>query len=97
LDVQGIADYQWNLAVLVDGEERVRLDGVLMLLGMAPFQGIDVGIDRRSPVSWSVFERHGSFPYTGQLDAVTYVPGAYAPYSPEAVLAATIEAAHAYE
>jgi arylsulfatase len=97
LDVEGIADYQWNLAVLVDGEERVRLDGVLMLLGMAPFQGIDVGINRRSPVSWPVFERHGSFPYTGDLDAVTYVPGPYAPYSPEAVLAATIEAAHAYE
>ena len=97
LDVQGVADYQWNLAVLVDGEERVRLDGLLMLLGMAPFQGIDVGINRRSPVSWPVFERHGSFPYTGDLDAVTYVPGAYAPYSPEAVLAATIEAAHAYE
>ena len=97
LDVKGIEDYQWNLAVLVDGEERVRLEGVLMLLGMAPFQGIDVGIDRRSPVSWPVFERHGSFPYTGELEAVTYVPGPYAPYSPEAVLAATIEAAHAYE
>ena len=97
LDVEGIADYQWNLALLVDGEERARLDGRLMLLGMAPFQGIDVGINRRSPVSWPVFERHGSFPYTGDLEAVTYVPGPYAPYSPEAVLAATIEAAHAYE
>ena len=97
LDVQGIEDYRWNLAVLVDGDERVRLDGVLMLLGMAPFQGIDVGINRRSPVSWPVFERHGSFPYSGALEAVTYVPGPYAPYSPEAVLAATIEAAHAFE
>ncbi len=82
LDVEGIADYQWNLALLVDGEERARLDGALMLLGMAPFQGIDVGINRRSPVSWPVFERHGSFP-TGDLESVTYVPGAYAPYSPE--------------
>ena len=80
LDVEGIEDYQWNLAVLVDGEERVRLDGVLMLLGMAPFQGIDVGINRRSPVSWPVFERHGSFPYTGELEAVTDVPGPYVPH-----------------
>jgi len=68
----------------------------LMLLGMAPFQGIDVGINRRSRCrgrSSSAMVRS----LHGDLDAVTYVPGAYAPYSPEAVLAATIEAAHAYE
>jgi arylsulfatase len=46
---------------------------------MAPFEGIDVGIDRRSPVSWSVYERHGTFPYNGILSSVTYVPGELAP------------------
>ena len=46
-----------------------------MLLGFAPFQGIDVGIDRRSPVVWSVYEAHGAFPYSGELIAVTYTPG----------------------
>jgi arylsulfatase len=54
-----------------------------MLIGFAPFQGIDVGIDRRSPVVWSVFEEHGPFPYTGDLIAVTYRPGAPAPYDPQ--------------
>jgi arylsulfatase len=49
---------------------------------MAPFEGIDVGIDRRSPVSWEVFERHGPFPYTGLLRSVTYQPGPPAPDSP---------------
>jgi arylsulfatase A-like enzyme len=97
LEVEGVEDYRWNLEVVVDGTARGRLDGVSMLLGMAPFQGIDVGINRRSPVSWPLFERHGSFRYTGVLASVTYVPGPYAPYSPDAVLAATIEAAHAYE
>lgn len=33
----------------------------------------------------------------GHLESVTYVPGAPAPYSPEAVLRATIQAAHAFE
>jgi arylsulfatase len=56
-----------------------------MLVGLAPFQGIDVGIDRRSPVVWAVHERHGAFPYTGHLRSVTYVPGDPAPYDPDAV------------
>jgi hypothetical protein len=61
-------------------------------------QGIPaLGIDRRSPVAWPLHERHGSFRYTGALESVTYVPGAPAPYSPEAVLRATIQAAHAFE
>ena len=50
---------------------------------LAPFEGIDVGIDRRSPVSWDLYERHGPFPYTGVLEAVTYTPGALAPDHPE--------------
>jgi len=49
---------------------------------MAPFEGIDVGIDRRSPVSWSVYERHGPFPFTGDLRSVAVTPGAPAPDSP---------------
>ena len=50
-----------------------------MPAAMAPFEGIDVGIDRRSPVSWELYERHGPFPFTGQLHAVTYIPGELAP------------------
>ena len=50
-----------------------------MPAAMAPFEGIDVGIDRRSPVSWDVYERHGPFPFTGELIAVTYTPGELAP------------------
>ncbi|MCU1490392.1 MAG: putative arylsulfatase [Acidimicrobiaceae bacterium] len=89
--------YRWHFAISADGEERASHPGALMLLGLAPFQGIDVGIDRRSPVSWPVYERHGSFAYGGTVHSVTYVPGEHAPYSPEAVLRATIEAAQAYE
>ncbi len=40
-------------------------------------------IDRRSPVVWSVFEEYGPFPCTGDLLAVTYRPGAPAPYHPQ--------------
>jgi arylsulfatase len=92
-----IEDYRWNLSVSVNGQTTARIDGVSMLLGLAPLQGIDIGVDRGSPVSWPLYERHGSFRYGGTLHSVTYVPGEYAPYSPERLLAATIEAAHAYE
>jgi len=53
---------------------------------MAPFEGIDVGIDRRSPVSWSIYERFGPFPYTGTLHAVRYEPGALAPDAPDTMI-----------
>jgi len=46
---------------------------------MAPFEGINVGIDRRSPVWWDLHERRGTFPWTGALAAVTYTPGESAP------------------
>jgi arylsulfatase len=50
-----------------------------MLGAMAPFEGIDVGVDRRSPVSWDLYERKGVFAWSGRLHAVTYTPGEPAP------------------
>ena len=61
---------------------RATHDGLPMLFGIAPFEGINVGIDPRSPVSWDLYERFGPFPYTGALAAVTYTPGEPAPDAP---------------
>ena len=72
----------WDLALSVDGSWRASLESVPILFGMAPFEGIDVGIDRRSPVSWDLYERFGPFPYTGTLHTVTYTPGEPAPDAP---------------
>ena len=58
---------------------RAASTGSSMLGAMAPFEGIDVGIDRRSPVSWSRYERQGAGRFTGDLTAVTYTPGESAP------------------
>ena len=74
----------WDVALSIDGS---RIDGVTasgwsVLFPMAPFEGIDVGRDRRSPVSWDLYERHGSFPYTGAIESATYRPGESAPDSP---------------
>jgi len=44
-------------------------------------EGLDIGIDRRAPVSWALRERHGSFRYTGQIRDVVIDSGPLAPDS----------------
>ena len=73
---------RWNVR-LTGGRDEVVLDDLFGFVAFAPLEGIDVGADRRSPVSWPVHERHGSFPYTGALHTVTYRPGELAPDAPQ--------------
>ncbi|MFF2862758.1 arylsulfatase [Streptomyces rubiginosohelvolus] len=88
---------RWSFTVSVDGAVRATPPGVHQLIGMAPFQGISIGIDRKSPVSWPLFERHRTFRYAGVLHSVTYTPGEPGPDAPETVAAALKEAAAAFE
>ncbi|MFN2539816.1 MAG: arylsulfatase [Mycobacteriales bacterium] len=68
----------WSASVHADGVEVAAIEGLPLLFPMAPFQGIDVGADRGSPVLWG----RGSFPYDGRIASVTYTPGEPAPDSP---------------
>jgi arylsulfatase len=77
---------KWSVSLSIDDEERGTLDDVPMLFGIAPFEGIDVGIDRRSPVAWDLYERFGPFAYTGTLQRVHIQPGEPAPDSPSNML-----------
>jgi arylsulfatase len=97
LAAQALPDFRWDLHVAIDGVDVGRLDGVAMLLGLAPFEGIDVGIDRRSPVHWGMYERHGAFPYGGRLRAVTYTPGERPDYDAQLLAQATRESTRIYE
>ncbi|MFI6154483.1 arylsulfatase [Kitasatospora sp. NPDC051170] len=97
VEATAVADLRWEFRLLVDGSETGRLGPVHQLIGMAPFQGISVGVDRKSPVSWPLYERHRSFRYSGDLRSVTYLPGEPAPYDPETVAQALREAAAAFE
>ncbi|MFJ5230990.1 arylsulfatase [Kitasatospora sp. NPDC088391] len=97
LEATAVADLRWRFEVRVDGAVTGALGPVHQLIGMAPFQGISVGVDRKSPVSWPLWERHRTFRYTGGLRSVTYRPGPAAPYDPETVARALREAAAAFE
>jgi hypothetical protein len=97
LEFRAPGDRRWDVVVSVDGEERARPEGLPMLFGIAPFEGIDVGIDRRSPVSWDLYERFGPFPYSGTLAAVTYTPGEHAPDAPVHIVGMLRELGARYE
>ncbi|MFT5449799.1 MAG: arylsulfatase A-like enzyme [Gammaproteobacteria bacterium] len=64
------------------GRGRVMLDDVAVAdwsdlspsLSFGVFEGLDVGLDRRGPVFWDLYERHGAFPYTGVIRDVHVVP-----------------------
>jgi arylsulfatase A-like enzyme len=87
----------WSVALVVDGDEVAAGEGYPLLYPMAPFEGIDVGIDRRSPVSWELRQAHGTFPYAGELRSVTYEPGEHAPDSPVMLLPMLRELGLRYE
>jgi arylsulfatase len=90
-------DRRWDVDVVVDGEVRASHAGLPMLFGIAPFEGISVGIDPRSPVSWDLYERAGPFPYSGSLAAVTYTPGEHAPDAPVHLVGMLRELGQRYE
>lgn len=69
----------WDIAVTGAGTKLLSGTGLPQFAGYLPFEGIDVGIDRRSPVSWNLYVRHGSFAYSGTIHTVTYTPGPEAP------------------
>ena len=87
VDVQAPGGRIWNVTVSADGQEGRTLSDIPQMFGFLPWQGIDAGINRRSPVSWQLYQRHGAFPYTGTLHQVTYTPGPPAPDTDEVRLA----------
>ncbi len=85
LDLYAGGGGHWTPSLEVDGQVVAGGDDHrwVALFPMAPFEGITVGRDPRSPVSWRVHETEaGAFPYTGTLRHVAYVPGELAPDSP---------------
>ena len=79
LAAEAVGDLRIHVELRVEGEVVGGARDLPVLTAMAPFQGIDVGIDRKSPVSWGISERFGTFPWTGTLYGVTYRPGEPAP------------------
>ena len=97
LVVEAPGSMRAHATLRVEGEVVGEARDLPLLTSMAPFEGIDVGIDRRSPVSWDVYERHGAFPWTGTLHSVAYTPGELAPDAGARWLDVLRESASRYE
>ena len=79
---------RWDITVRVDGIIVFEREGLTQFTSSyLPFEGIDVGLDRRSPVSWDLYQRHGTFPYSGTIHQVTYIPRDSAPDAREQQIA----------
>lgn len=90
VDVSPIGDETWRVEIVVD-DAVVTSGSVPQLVGFLPFEGIDIGLDRRSPVSWELFQRRRTFPFTGTIESVTYIPGRAAPEAGDAAIEKAIE------
>ncbi|KHL19380.1 UNVERIFIED_CONTAM: arylsulfatase [Mumia flava] len=97
LEMDAWPGFKWGVRVLLDGRTVARGGPVWMLLGMAPFSGIDVGLDRPGPVDWDVYQRHGAYRWSGTLRTVRYLPGPRAGYDPAAVAEAERDVALAFD
>lgn len=97
LSAVALPDFRWSFTLSDGDRELATIDSVMMLLGMAPFSGIDVGVNRSGPVHWGIHERHRTFPYSGDLRSVTYLPGRSADYDPALILEAERNAAAAFD
>ncbi len=69
----------WLVDLLLDDDLVVTGQEFAQLTWLVPFNGLNIGIDRRSPVLWDLHQRHGTFRYSGDLERVTYTPGDRAP------------------
>ena len=75
LEYEALGDRQGRGRILCDGTETVAWVALSPTLSFGVFEGLDVGIDRRGPVSWSLYERHGAFAYSGEIREVVVTPG----------------------
>ncbi|WP_026821011.1 arylsulfatase [Arthrobacter castelli] len=97
LQFNALPEVKWRVVAELDGAPIGELKAVLQLVGMAPFTGISIGVDRGSPVDWNLHERHGSFAYTGALQTVRYLPGTKAFYNAEQIVQVEQELARIYD
>ncbi len=61
--------------LLLDGAECIGWTELSPTLMLGPFEGMDVGLDRRAPVFWELYERHGAYRYSGAIEDVWIDPG----------------------
>jgi len=75
LEYEALGKRRGQGRLLLDGVEKSGWTEMSPTLMMGPFEGLDVGLDRRAPVFWELYERHGIYRYSGKIEDVWIDPG----------------------
>ena len=75
LEYEALGQRRGRGRLLIDGAERIAWTDLSPTLMVGLFEGLDVGLDRRAPVFWELYERHGAYRYSGAIDEVWIEPG----------------------
>ena len=75
LEYEATGNRQGHGRLWLDGVEKVAWTDLSPTLMFGIFEGLDVGLDRRAPVLWDLYERHGAFGFSGSIRDVTVTPG----------------------
>ena len=75
-------DFRFSALGDRNGRARIRVNDTLAhedkdvfpTIMAVSLEGLDIGVDRRGPVSWSLYERRAYFPYTSSIARVTIDP-----------------------
>ncbi|MEH1824538.1 MAG: hypothetical protein V7L22_04075 [Nostoc sp.] len=78
LNYDALGKRQGSGTLSVNGKQ-VAAGQLGLTFGGFPYEGLDIGKDARSPVSWDLYKKYGVFKYTGAIKQVKYVPGSPAP------------------
>src|SRR5262249_1848562 len=81
LEYEVLGNREGRGRLVLDGTEAVGWPAMSPTLSFGVFEGLDGGADRLGPVCPDLFERHGSFPYSGSIRDVRIEPGTRAPRS----------------
>lgn len=81
VQVEALGKRKGRGRLLLDGQVATDWKELSPTLMGGFHEGLDIGIDRRAPVHWELFERRGNFRYSGQLHEVNIDSGAFAPDS----------------
>ncbi len=75
LDYAALGARKGRGRLLLNGMERVTWTELSPTLQVPFHEGLDIGIDRRGPVDWALYQRRGVFRYAGTVREVLIEPG----------------------
>ncbi len=79
LEYEALGKRRGRGRLVMDGETGGEWSDLSPTMMYGFHEGLDIGLDRRGPVSWELKARHGVFRYSGRIRELVIESGAFAP------------------